>query len=227
MTRILNTTAAALLATCILGCSVMTPRYTSQQAAALTDREICLVGLETTSLDADSAMLLNEYNQRLQSRRFTHEQCMALQARQRAANQAESVAVDNAALGGLAFQLGQAIGSRGRVVSTYRPTASPTYAPNCAPIAPAQPYAPVTPPAPYAPRLMGTYPPTPAPSAPGKPFVPAPLVPYTPPPLLLMSSTLNSSATNAMIICTYGPYGSTQRTLFVPAPGTCPNSLPQ
>jgi len=139
MKRTTTTTLAVLITASLSGCAIVAPRYTVQQAATLSDREICLLGLQTTSLHADHNMLLQEYNGRLLARRFTHQQCIALQTQQRAANQAAYNAVDSAALGDLAFQLGEAIGSRGRGT------------PNYAPIAPNKPYAPAAPHAPVPP----------------------------------------------------------------------------
>lgn len=135
-------TGAVLLAVAALGCAMVAPRYTATQAAALSHQELCLLGLQTTSLHADSNILMREYNGRLLAGRFTHASCMELQAAQRAADKAKAGAVDNAALGDLAYQLGQFIGSRGRAVPANQ---SP---PNYAPIAPSTRY---TSPAPYVP----------------------------------------------------------------------------
>lgn len=202
MRNVLVHTVTALIATLLFGCAAPLVRYEYSSFYSMTDQQLCLIGMAMPKTHPDFVSLDHHYRKRQDDGRFVHQQCVDYYAKHVAAKQADDRAILFGMVGAVAA--GAAAG--------YASRPTPTYAPQT------QPASPAVSPTPFVPRLM----PTNQPAA-----KTTPVIPYTPSPLLLMSSTQNSNSANAMIICTYGPYGSSQRTLFIPAPGTCPNSLPQ
>ena len=137
--------AVAMLAGCASAPRQL-PRATASDLASADDKSVCLAGNLYPNTHADAHIVKAEYMKRLNGGRFTHQQCAQFYAgvmRNKQQSEAESAA----AWSDVAYQLGQTIGSRGRVMSTYPPT------PTAAPTPPSKPYTPTAPfvPTPYVP----------------------------------------------------------------------------
>ena len=120
----------------LVGCNTII--YDRSEATRRSSLELCRLYVHYFQPQT----IVDELNLRISRGEFTIQQC-------REAGDAEEkrqIAAASGANAGVAYQLGHAIGSRGRVMSTYPPT--PTPAPNYAPIPPSKPY---TPPAPFVP----------------------------------------------------------------------------
>jgi hypothetical protein len=85
-------------ATALVGCASGPPVYSPQQVRSLGDKELCLSGLGLTPNHPSFRSIEDEYQRRLQAKRFTHEQCKSAQEAKRKSDQAEFNAAASALL---------------------------------------------------------------------------------------------------------------------------------
>lgn len=133
----MNNPLMLLIAFALAGCASaprQLPRATAHDLATADDKSVCLAGNLYPHTHADAAIVNAEYVKRLKDGRFTNEQCIQFYARlMRDKQQAEEASA--AVWNDVAYQFGQAIGSRGRAITPQ--TASPYSRPQAQP-APAQ-----------------------------------------------------------------------------------------
>lgn len=135
----MNNPLMLLVAFALAGCASaprQLPRATAYDLATADDKSVCLAGNLYPHTHADAAIVNAEYVKRLKDGRFTNEQCIQFYARlMRDKQQAEEASA--AVWGEVAYQFGQAIGSRGRAITPQ--TVTPYSRPQAQP-APVVPY---------------------------------------------------------------------------------------
>jgi hypothetical protein len=139
--------SALLIVSIVAGCATrQLPRATAADLSISEDRLVCLAANLYPNTHIDAENILSEYKKRIREGRFTNQQCRQFYAKlQYEKQQSESASAE--AWGAVAYQFGNAIGSRGRATvpaPTYSPTPQWT-APVAAPAAPIIPYTPIKP----------------------------------------------------------------------------------